>query len=1117
MEHFTRRELGVIGLFLVAAAGAGVFAWANFTRAFPEASLTFAVNRASSRPVAETFVRQHAPVAAAALAGRRHAAIFQVDGRAKLYLERELGLEPMAELVRNREVRLWRWSHRYFLPLDKEEVRVEVAPEGEVVGFSHAIPEERPGPMLEEGEARRRAEAFLEAAMGVRLDQLSLVEASREDRPARRDWTFTYERNGWRAAEATYRLEVGVSGEEVASYREFLKIPDAWLHSYQRLRSANETTAMAAVLGIAVTLFVAVGVLLRAARRRDVRWRLAFGVTAVSFVLSLALTLNDLPTASHGFDTTESWGAFVAGQLLRALGGAGVQSLLIFIVVAAGEPLYRARFPGQMRIAAIFTRAGWRSKRVAMGLILGYCLAALFAAYQVAFYLVGKRFGAWNPADVPFDNLLNTSFPWLAVLFIGFYPAVSEEFLSRVFSIPLVERLTRSRVAAVAIPAVIWGFAHANYPAQPFYVRGVELSVAGILLGIVFYRFGVIPCLVWHYVVDAGYTSMLLVRSGNPYFVVTALVGTGILLLPLAVALVAAWRAGGFVADPSLDNAADSPPEEPTHRPAPWQGSIAAPSARWLLPAGVATVLLGAAASQWVPSAAEGVGVTRRPAAVQRAVAEFLARRGVDVAGWRVVVTARGEVLDRAVRRYLLEHGGVAAVQRFAAEVPAWRVRVFRGEEREEWQLEVDDRSGAVVRYRHTLREEAPGPTLTEAEARSLAEASLRELGMDPAALAFKEFAAERRPARLDYVFTFADPARRVGEAEYLVSVTIQGDAVDGHVRRIKLPEAWERQRARATAWHYALVAVRIGALAWLVVAGLLALARAQRAGTLPWRAVWLPTGAAAAVLAAAAAVNYPLLWQEYVTAWPIAVFRTSMLIGLTIAVLLKVAGIVLALAMLVAAQPVAVGAFAAAARRRVAASSVGAALVVVGGALLWGAAVDLARSRAPRLFPDAPVEIPANLATALPAVGGLGNAVTAAIFLVALVGVAAYLVGQASRGWQRLLLVAVGAVALVPGGADATAGELACGLLQGAALVGLAWVLVRFVLASNPVAYLLAAGWGAAARAALPLLSQPGPRYAFEGMLLLVLAAVAGLLWLYRAGEGGTWEEGAELARGEG
>lgn len=1101
MERFERRDIVLIGSFVIAAVAAGVFAWLNFTRAFPEASLTFTVNRTTSQPVGEAFLERHAPATAAAVAGRRHAAIFRVEGKAKLYLERELGLERMGELIRRREVRPWRWSHRYFRPLDKEEVTVEVTPEGEVAGFVHAIPEERAGASLDEGEARARAITFLETAMGLSPASLALVESHREERPARRDWTFTFERQGWKAAEATYRMQVEVHGEEVAGYREFLKVPDAWQQAYQRLRSGNETAAMAAIFGIVVTLFAAVAMLLRAARRRDVRWRLAFGLTAVGFVLFVALALNDLPTATYGFETTKSWGGFLAGHLLQAVGAAGVQSLLIFIVVAAGEPLYRARFPQRLRIAALLQPAGWRSKQVAMGLILGYCLAALFIAYQVAFYLVGQRFGAWNPADVPFDNLLNTSFPWLAVLFVGFYPAVSEEFLSRVFSIPLVERLTRSKVAAVVIPAAIWGFAHANYPAQPFYIRGVEVSLAGILVGIVFYRFGVIPCLVWHYVVDAGYTSMLLVRSGNPYFVATALAGTGALLIPLVAALVAAWRGGGFVADPALANAADPPAPPPEVPPAAQPGAIAAPPARRLLAIGGVVLAVGVAVSRFAPDPGEGVGVAASPVQVRRAAEAFLQRRGTDPATWRLVVAARGEVLDRNVRRYLLEHGGVGAVQRFAREVPEWNVRAFRGEEREEWRLDVDDPSLEVVRFRHTLREEAPGPTLGEAAARALAEASLREAGINPAALEFKECTSEQKPARLDHVFTFKDPARSLGDAEYLIAVTVQGDAVGAHERRVKLPEAWERQRARATAVHYALLAVRIAVAAWLVVHGLLLLLRAVRAGTVPWRPVWLCTAGVGVLVVVSTALAYPLAWQQYTTAWPMATFRASLLIGLTTAVAFQTAAAALALAATAACYPQSVVAFQPLARRPVAATSLGAAVTVVGGAVLWNGSIDLARSLLPRCFADAPVEVPEAVATVVPAMAGLGGSVLGAVLVLAAVAVAAHWLATAARPRYRWTFGTVAVLALVPSGADATLPEFLCGLAQAAALVGVTWLVVRYVLGRNPVAYLLAAGWLAAARTALPLVAQPGSSYVAQGLGLLALATAAGLVWLWRRG----------------
>ena len=1099
MERFTKGERAILAVFLVAAAAAGVFAWTNFAGAFPEASLDFRVNRSTSRPVAEAFLAAHAPKAAEALTARHHAAIFRVENDAKVYLEREVGLERMGELVKSREVRLWSWAHRYFRALDKEEVAVSVTPEGEVAAFSHVVAEEAPGASLEEAEARGLASAFLAKAFSVQPDRVTFIESHREDRPARRDWTFTFERAGWTAASATYRLQIEVHGDEVASYREFLKIPDAWTQSYQRLRSANETTALVAVFGIVLTLVAAVIVILREARRGNVKWRLVLGLTAVSFVLFFALALNNLPIATYSFETTESWGGFLASELLSALGGAGMQALLIFLVVAAGEPLFRARFGNHLRVGALFSAAGWRSKRFTFGLVLGYCLAALFIAYQVAFYLVGKRFGAWNPADVPFDNLLNTWFPWLAVLFIGFYPAVSEEFMSRVFSIPLVEKLTRSRVAAVVVPALIWGFAHASYPAQPFFIRGVEVSVAGLLVGIVLYRFGVLPCLVWHYVVDAGYTSMLLVRSGNLYLAITAIAGTGALLVPLVIALVAAWRRGGYVPDSALENAAEPAPPQPEVVVTAPTAAIEAPSARWLVPVGTALLVLGVVLAWRAPDAGKGIGLRHDPEFARQSAETFLRTRGVDTNSWLFVVVARGDVLSTDARRYLLEHGGVEQVRRYAVDVPLWQVRAFRPEEREEWQIAVDDSSGNVVRYHHVLREEAQSASLSVEEARALAERSLTADGLDVTALTFKEAKSEKRPGRVDHVFTYKDPTRSVAEAEYLIDVTVQGDSVDAKERRLKLPEEWERQRDKGTLLHYGLIGVRIAFLAWLVVHALHALYWSVRQGSIARRPVWVTTAVFALVLAVAAVLNYPIAWQSYDTAWPAALFRTSLVIGLTIGVVVQGAAIALAVAAVLACYPAGASALNPAARRQVAGSSVGATLAALGSVLTVGGLVALARSAVPRGFPDAPIEVPSALATAVPALTELSSSLLGATLLVAAVTIAAHLVSTIESPLLRCVFWVGALLALVPGGVDSTELELGVGLVRSLVMLVAVWALCRHALGANPVAYLLAAGWLAALPSASVLLEQQGWEYRGQGVGIVLVALVVTWWWLRR------------------
>ena len=549
-ERLRTSDYRFIAVCLVLFAGAAWYSVRNFYRAFPEASIDFRVGRDDAQVLAGRFLAGQGYH----VEGYRQASRFSYDDDAKTFLEREAGLEQANRLMGTR-IRLWRWEYRWFRPQQKEEYGVEITPAGELAGFRHEIPEEAARPAATAEQARALAEDFLRSRLHREPASLEFVEESDQTRPHRVDREFTWKERDFNLHDATIRMTVAVLGDEVGGYREYLKIPEQWTRDYQRLRSKNDVAQMVdSALLVALMLGLVVVIVMRV-RRQDVRWRRAAVVGLVGMALSLCASLNQFPVNEFGYPTTDSYGSFLSQQLLQALLSALGSGGLLFVLIAGAETLYREALPNQISFGNLFRPRGLRTKRFFLGVILGITLAGIFIAYQTAFYIVAYRLGAWSPADVPYDNLLNTRFPWLFVLFFGFFPAVSEEGLFRMFAIPFLHKLVRYLPVAVVLAAFIWGFGHAGYPQQPFYIRGVEVGIGGVALGLIMLRWGILPTLVWHYSMDAMYSALLLVRSHSLYFRLSGAASAGIVVLPLVVALVAYWWRGGFQPEAGLLNA----------------------------------------------------------------------------------------------------------------------------------------------------------------------------------------------------------------------------------------------------------------------------------------------------------------------------------------------------------------------------------------------------------------------------------------------------------------------------------------------------------------------------------------------------------------------------------
>ncbi|HSP13663.1 MAG TPA: CPBP family intramembrane glutamic endopeptidase [Thermoanaerobaculia bacterium] len=1068
----TRRDWIFIAVCLavIAVSAAVIGNW--FSAAFPEASIDFRYDRATSKPVAAAIASSQQ----FDLHGMKHAVTFDSDDTARIFLERSLGLKRANEVMK-RDVRLWYWHHRWFRPLQEDELDVDVAPTGEIVSMARKIPESRPMPTVDAAQARKIAETFL-ARIGA--NNLDLVSQSERKLPGRVQRIFTWSSRDVHPAAAEYRHTITVDGNSVSSYGQHLKVPEDWLRSYRELRSKNNAAGNVDLIFMIATMIAALAVFVGRLRRGDLRLRFLLGIGAVAFVLSVGVSLNSWPSAIARYDTTTSYPAFV-GQMVffTALQSIGTAMLLI-VICGAGEVLFRERFPEHLAMSRVFVPRALTSKRVFRSLILGYTLVAFFIAYQTIFYVVAEKFGAWAPADVPYDDILNSAIPWVAVLFAGFFPALSEEFLSRAFSIPFFERIFRSRLFAIILAGYIWGFGHSTYPNQPFYIRGLEVGSAGVLLGFLLQSFGLLPLLIWHYTVDAVYTALLLFRSGHAYYVLSGALSSLVFLIPLIASIALYIRNRGFVPDEDSSNAA-----LPVTVPAP----VAVERAETPLPAPIrpgprlviACVVFVAIAAIVVatrPASPDDVidyqigddQAKSIAAAHLRSLAQPLPQKmaALPVSAFRSwdADSPREEGgspdgFDETAATYMVRHGmrvpALVGIMRTKIPTATWMVRFFTPLQKTEYFVEVDPRTSRVVGYHKYTDERSPGARLERDAAMAIATQAFTRYGASAADFDLKDALSFQQPNRRDWLFHFEEKRPLVAEAFRRVSVRVMGAEVTQFAATVKVPESVYREARRQTILNILLLILRaLGAIAVLalVVSGFI---MATRHGRMLWRRAARVTLILAIIPIARALTtremrlfiyNTTMSWDTFLLSVTTDAIRTA---GLQILMLF------VAVAAIFAVVPYAPAVLSREGRSRFGRHAVIAVLTTIGLLISGRAVLRLIAHAFPAIASVGEISVPDSVVLRFPALIEIAIAVIGSIVFAG----GAALFATAVAAWKNRSAAAMATMAIVfclALDSSATMQELPMTIGTSLALAVLAWVIARWILDSNPAAWPLAA-----------------------------------------------------------
>jgi len=1070
-----------------------------FYQAFPEASIEFQVTGKESRLIADKVLQAQN----LHLEGYHHSAIFDYDDNAKTFLEKELGAEQANRIMGSR-VRLWYWSNRWFKPMEKEEVTVNISPQGELTGFVHKIAEEAAGAGLASDSARAIALNFLAFQLGVPVDSLEFVETTVQQRPNRIDHAFTWKNKNWSALDAEYRYSITIQGDQVGSCSEYLHIPDKWQRDYEKLRAKNDTTGYIAAFFLLLTLVAMLVTMIRYTRHQDIKWKTALIYGIIAAALTLLSQLNSLPLEKFYYITTESFKGFISRQVLLSLVYALLAGLGIFFLTAAAEPLYREKYRHTLSLCNIFSWQGLRSKQFFIAVIIGLTMTFAFSCYQVIFYMVAEKLGGWTPQDIPYSNMLNTVFPWIFVLLSGFMPAVSEEFISRLFSIPFLEKYLKSRWLAVVIPAFIWGFAHSNYAQQPFYIRGLEVGFAGVIIGFIMLRFGIVAALIWHYTIDAFYTAMVLFRSGNSYFIIMAAVSCGLLLLPLIIALVAYIKTRRFVSDEQLTNGAEG--INRCDEPLPGVEDLPAyqPLTRRRLVAGlvIGVLLLGTAL---IKSERFGVFVKypTSPGAARAAADTFLRSRSIEPDSFRVVTYATNK-FNPLVAKYVTRYASIARLNQLYSKeikVQRWAVRYFKPLHKQEYLVHIDPETLAIVGYLRTIDDDAPGAEPQQDQAQTLAAAFAQQLGMDVTRLELKEAASEKKKARLDHTFVWesaGNDSLTISEMKQRVTVELQGDVVSRYSVNPKLPEAWQRDREKRTLMSTLHLALRLLVIITLAALAVIRFIRIARVGKIAWKKSLLIAGSVGVLFLVDAMLQFRQTLQSYDTSISLQLFNVSALIAVLIGGLGLFIGLSLCLSMISALYPSSLQTFHSASRRLFARDALAVTLLALAGFIGLTGIDNLLVSRFPGAALFSGLAVPGAIDSPAPLFSTLVQLIYTSLFIAVLAGTLAFILRDTFKRPVLILLFCLAAlISLIPLDVRTLAETVLAGVQLLLYAAGL-FVLVKYFSRNNYIAYFLIPLWLIGGRDAFLLLRQGNSLLTVQGIaLLLILATFTGWLLL--------------------
>ncbi|MFY9402022.1 MAG: CPBP family intramembrane glutamic endopeptidase [Candidatus Omnitrophota bacterium] len=482
------------------------------------------------------------------LSNYSRAVVFDINDNFNRYFQHAVGLEAEKEFIHKHNFDLFCWIVRFFQESKKEEYSIFLsAKSGEVIRFIHLIEDTEARPDLGKLEAKIKAKEFLKNTFNADLSEYDFHEEKIKRYENRIEYIFSWEKKNvyipWEPGKGGAKLlnEVIVSGDEV---REFQKnkfdLPDTFK------RYTDKQFILAGYINNIFNIFVffvlAISISIVLSKKSDIvpqmTKKIFYAMAIFLGAINLAGFINNLQYIYMNYPTNSQMHSFLGLAFTKWLFNN------LFIIVGfimpgiAGEILTNETFPEKKYISFFsYLRSSFLNRYFSSSVLLGYLLWIITLGLQAIIFHNGQKFlGIWREWYT-MAAFSSGSIPLLSALIIGANASLTEEITFRLFGISFAKKYLRNTILAILLASFVWGMGHTLYAIYPVWFRIIEITLIGLLYGLFFIRFGIVPVLVAHYLFDIFWCTIVYIlgRSSIALFYSSL----GLLLFPLLIALAA--------------------------------------------------------------------------------------------------------------------------------------------------------------------------------------------------------------------------------------------------------------------------------------------------------------------------------------------------------------------------------------------------------------------------------------------------------------------------------------------------------------------------------------------------------------------------------------------------